>query len=63
MNKDECPKCGTTDCISSEEYKRKIRIEGAGVMSIDSNILAQSCKFRQQVKLLRETRDCLKQSR
>ena len=45
-----CPKCGTTDCIP----KARIRIEGAGVMRVDSNELAKSCKFRQQVRQARE---------
>jgi len=41
-----CPKCGTADCIP----KARVRIEGAGVLSVDSNELAQSCKFRQQLR-------------
>jgi len=54
MNKKEpCPKCGTVDCISSEEYRKHIRIEGAGVLQVDSNILTKSCKFRQQLKQLK----------
>ncbi len=41
-----CPKCGTTDCIP----KARIRIEGAGVLQVDSAELAKSCKFRQQLR-------------
>ena len=43
-----CPKCGTTDCIP----KAKMRIQGAGQMWVDSNELAKSCKFRQQLRQL-----------
>lgn len=45
-----CPKCGTTDCIP----KARVRIEGAGVLQVDSNELAKSCKFRQQLRAARD---------
>ena len=41
-----CPKCGTTDCIP----KARVRIIGAGQLQVDSNELAKSCKFRQQLR-------------
>jgi len=52
-----CKKCGTTDCISSKEYKKHIKISGAGVLSISSAILMKSCKWRQQLNSLIELRE------
>ena len=49
---DVCPKCGTKGCIP----KAKMRIGGAGVMHVDSDELAKSCKFRQQLRAARNIR-------
>lgn len=42
-----CPKCGTHDCISSEEYKKQIDYR---TLSVPSGVLTKTCKFRQQLK-------------
>lgn len=59
-----CPKCGTMDCITSEEYRKHIKIGGAGQLSVDSKILTKSCKFRQQLiqakQIVEHTRKNLK---
>ena len=52
--KKACPKCGTFDCISLEEYQRRIKISGAGVLSVSPTDLLQSCGVRQQLNTMKE---------
>lgn len=50
--KEICPKCGTDDCLSMNEYQKHIKITGAGVLSVESKYIFKSCKARQQLKAL-----------
>jgi len=45
---DLCPKCNTTDCISLTEYRKHLKISGAGVMSVPAKIVNKTCNTRQQ---------------
>ena len=49
-----CPKCGTFDCISLEEYQRRIKISSTGVLSVDTNDILQCCSARQQLNRVKE---------
>ena len=49
-----CPECGTTDCMSEEEYQKHIKITGAGVLSVDSSLFFKTCKGRQQLKAMKK---------
>ena len=51
---DMCPKCGTTDCLSHEEYLKHVKITGAGCISVDSNIIYKTCRGRQQLNAARK---------
>lgn len=46
----KCERCGTYDCISSEEYRKHIKYNRGGV-SVDPNILSRTCNFRRQLQL------------
>ena len=52
--KEPCPECGSFDCIPLEEYQRKIKISGAGVLSVSSADLLQCCNVRQQLNIMKE---------
>ena len=45
-----CPDCGTTDCHSHDWYRSHINVTGAGVVSIKSKYIAQSCKVRTSLR-------------
>lgn len=49
-----CPKCGTFDCISLEEYQQRINITGAGVLSVSSKDVLQTCTNRQRINKMKE---------
>jgi len=53
VEKTACPKCGTFDCISLEEYQRRVKITGAGVISVRSEDILNSCMARQQINKIK----------
>ena len=51
--KETCPKCGTADCITDEEYRSHIKIVGAGVLEVPSDIIMKCCKTRRTLNKIR----------
>ena len=60
-----CPKCGTVGCMSSKEYKKHLEVTGAGQLRVrgGASTLVKTCKFRQDMKKMREFREKQEQKR
>ena len=52
--KEVCPKCGTTGCISLEEYQKRINVSNVGQLSVSPHDILQYCGARQQLNTMRE---------
>lgn len=49
-----CPKCGTMNCLSLEEYQSHLKMFGCGGNYIDPKYILQSCSHRRALNTMRE---------
>jgi len=49
-----CPDCGTTDCLSLEEYQSHLKMSGFGGYYINPKYILQSCSHRRTLNKMRK---------